>query len=138
MSVWGYGVLAASVLIAILAGVYIGRGEEVISRQDGATPIIREASTGSGPDQGIFEAEEELIRQKDELREALGARRDSLDPETAATVDRNLKLIEGAIAEIHVALDKEPTNPELNRMLMAAHQRELYLLQRAMQLAARL
>jgi hypothetical protein len=86
----------------------------------------------------VLEIEKAIIKNKQELREALDERRDSLDPEAAATVDRNLKLIEDAIAEIHVALDKEPSNAELNRMLMAAHQRELYLLQRAMQLAARL
>ena len=134
---WGYGVLAASLLIAIIAGVYLGGPRTPVPElADEGTPdgLVEQArSEGS-----IREAEGELIRQKDEIRAAFEARRGALDPETAETVDRNLALIESAIGEIHVALEKEPTSPELNRMLMAAHQRELYLLQRAMQLAARL
>jgi hypothetical protein len=142
--VWGYGLLAASLLIAIVAGVYINRGSGEpgpVAEQGMPSPEGRKVEeAGWQPERptDVLAIEEAIIKNKQELREALDARRDSLDPEAAATVDKNLKLIEDAIAEIHVALDKEPSNAELNRMLMAAHQRELYLLQRAMRLAARL
>jgi len=145
MPAWGYGLLAASLLIAVVAGVFINRGPggPVMVADPGGQSSehpgeITPVALQSDRPVDVLEIERAIIKNKQELREALDERRDSLDPEAAATVDRNLKLIEDAIAEIHVALDKEPANAELNRMLMAAHQRELYLLQRAMQLAARL
>jgi hypothetical protein len=52
-------------------------------------------------------------------------------------VDRNLSIIEDAIGEIRVALDSDPGNAELGRMLLAAHQSEVQLLQRFTQLASR-
>jgi hypothetical protein len=142
MPPWGYGLLAASLLIAVVAGVFINRGPGTVA--DRGTPSadgpgeITQVKLESERPVDVLEIEKAIIKNKQELRDALDERRDSLDPEAKATVDRNLKLIEDAIAEIHVALDKEPASAELNRMLMAAHQRELYLLQRAMQLAARL
>ena len=44
----------------------------------------------------------------------------------------------GVLREIRVALEHDPANRELNRRLIAAHQRELRLLQRATRLATRL
>ena len=52
-------------------------------------------------------------------------------------VERNMAIIETAVAEIRGALDADPTNRELNRMLLAVQQRELDFLQRATALAAR-
>jgi hypothetical protein len=53
-----------------------------------------------------------------------------MSPETAATVDRNLAVVEKAVDEIRQALARDPGNGELHRMLLAAQRRELDLLER--------
>ena len=102
---------------------------------DGPSPAatIPAAETASTSAQPFDAAEQALLETKQRLREALAERRSTLSPATAAVVDRNLEMIEEAIEEIRVALEKDPANPQLNRMLLAAHQRELSLLQRVTQ-----
>jgi hypothetical protein len=78
-------------------------------------------------------AEQALLETKQRLREALAERRSTLSPATAAAVDRNLEVIENAIEEIRVALERDPANPHLNRRLLAIHQQELAFLQHVTQ-----
>lgn len=61
---------------------------------------------------------------------AIDARRDALQPETVAAVERNLVVIDQAIADIETALRDDPGNPRLERMLLASYRREIDLLQR--------
>jgi hypothetical protein len=70
------------------------------------------------------------------LLEALDARRDTLSPRTMAEIEMNLRTIDRAIAQIHEALESDPANLELRRMLAAAYQKECRLLHRATKLPA--
>ncbi|MGH7567324.1 MAG: zf-HC2 domain-containing protein [Gemmatimonadota bacterium] len=54
-----------------------------------------------------------------------------LSPETMAIVRRNLEVIDAAIVELHAALERDPGNGELNRMLLATYQRKIDLLEQA-------
>ncbi|HZE87954.1 MAG TPA: hypothetical protein VE404_00330 [Verrucomicrobiae bacterium] len=76
-----------------------------------------------------------FIEARQQLRAALYERRKSFSPETVRTVDRNLKLIEGAIEEIRTAVARDPGNRELQKMLIATRQREVALLQHVTQTA---
>lgn len=132
------GLLAASVLLAAFALGYVIR------------PMLEpvpDAPAVSGPAPGTAAASREaprvaaeisLLEVKQQLRASLDRHRESLSPETAQMVDRNLAVIERSIEEIRKALRDDPGNRELKNMLMAAHRREINLLRRVNEVAARL
>lgn len=55
----------------------------------------------------------------------------NLPPETMAIVQRNLAVIDVAIAELEAALERDPDNEELVRMLVSTHRKRADLLQGA-------
>jgi hypothetical protein len=59
-----------------------------------------------------------------------------MSPETQRVVDDNLKLIDGAIVRITVALADDPLNPRLANRLAGAYRTQIELLQRATALPA--
>lgn len=60
----------------------------------------------------------------------LEAHRADLPPETVAALEQNLRSIDRAIAEIHLALESNPGHHALSFMLAEAYQREVDLLER--------
>lgn len=83
-------------------------------------------------------AEGDLLAATEQLKRALEVNRASLPPETRRLVERNLEIIQAAIAEIQLALDRDPGNQELNRALVAYYQHELALLEQVNRAASRL
>jgi len=79
-------------------------------------------------------AEREYQQAVDELARALETRRQSLAPETVATLERNLAIIDAAIAESRTALENDPDSRELTRMLSSTYDAKVQLLRRAVQL----
>jgi len=57
--------------------------------------------------------------------------RDSLSPDTRALIERNLAVIEAAIEEARLALEREPSNPVLESLVLAAYRRKLDFLVQA-------
>jgi hypothetical protein len=118
------------VAVALVAAVLLGqRGEPP---QENAAPLssrislaARAALVALGSDEVEFEA------ARTELLQVLDARQDEIPEETRATVSENLEIIEDQIAAISAELSRDPENPRLARLLAAAYQRELELLQRA-------
>jgi len=84
---------------------------------------------------GLASAELSFQEAKQEMRNALYERRKSLSPETLKKVDQDLKIIEDAIVEIRTAVDRDPGNRELQKMLVATRQREVALLRHVTQSA---
>jgi putative zinc finger protein len=84
---------------------------------------------------GVGGAELTFLEAREQLRTALYERRKSLSPETLKAVDANLKIIENAIVEIRTAVEKDPGNRELQRMLIATRQREVALMRHVTQTA---
>jgi anti-sigma factor RsiW len=66
-----------------------------------------------------------------DLERALEERRNDLNPRTVEILERNLKLIDAAIAQARQALDEDPGNAYLNRHLVESRKRKLDLLRRA-------
>ncbi len=60
-----------------------------------------------------------------------GVEAQTLSPETMANVRRTLEVSDAAIAELQVALERDPGNGELTRMLLATYQRKIELLEQA-------
>ena len=61
----------------------------------------------------------------------VGLEAQDLSPETMEIVRRNLEVIDAAIAELQAALERDPGNGELTRMLLATYQRKIDLLEQA-------
>lgn len=130
---WVYGLIAASLLVAGLAGGYLLRGPV---SQVGVAPVASDAPTTTTSAE-VVAAEQAIVQAKQQLQALLDGRQGSLSPATVKMVDENLALIDQAIDEIRGALREDPANQRLNRKLLNAHQRQLHLLQRATQIAAR-
>ena len=81
------------------------------------------ARFGAGYDLG---ANHQLVRAS--LREDLARHLETLPPETAAVVERNLAQIREAVKEINQALENDPGNILLQQLLMAAYQDEMDVL----------
>jgi hypothetical protein len=76
-------------------------------------------------------AEREYQRATDDLERLLRTQRGRMAPATAATLERNLRIIDQAIAESREALRKDPNNRELAQMLGAVYDTKIQTLQRA-------
>jgi anti-sigma factor RsiW len=125
--VWA-GLAAASVLAAAFAaGYWIRSGPS--GREPSPAAAASVPSRHVAPDPGS--AAGVLLAVKRDLRASLAERREHLAPQTRVVVERHLAVIERSIAEIERALAADPGDPDLHRMLLAAHRRELDLLRRA-------
>lgn len=69
-----------------------------------------------------------------DLERALREGRDQLAPGTVEVLERNLALIDAAIAEARAALEADPANADLRALLRGAHRQKLDLLERATRL----
>jgi hypothetical protein len=72
-----------------------------------------------------------------DLLRALDAQRSHLSPATIATLERNLAVIDAAIAESRAALASDPGNRDLEALLLAGYRQKVALLQQATRLAER-
>ena len=73
----------------------------------------------------------------DELTTTIRAQRGALAPETLATLERTLRVIDGAIAEARAALAADPGNGALLDVLSANYEQKVQLLRRVSELPAR-
>ena len=85
----------------------------------------------------VLAAEAGYLRTADELGRVLEARRAQLAPETVATLERSLALIDQAIAESRAALAADPRDQDLAALLEASYARKVALLRRALDLPLR-
>jgi hypothetical protein len=60
---------------------------------------------------------------------------DKLDPETVRVIEKNLKIIEDAIAQSRIALDTDPANADVQRHLVATMGGKVQMLRRAADVA---
>jgi len=68
-----------------------------------------------------------------ELEQFLDERRADLSQETVQILDESLRVIDRALAEAKEAIDADPGNTNLSRMLMATYEKKLGLLRSAAQ-----
>jgi hypothetical protein len=123
----GSGIVVA---LALAAALLIGQRGDV--RTESAAPLssridlaARAALVALGSDETEFET------ARAELLEVLDARGESLPADTRSTVTENLEIIESQIEAISQELERDPENQRLAKLLAAAYQRELELLQHA-------
>jgi len=81
-----------------------------------------------------FDADRDYAMATEDLERLLAERRSELAPATVAVLERNLALIDAAIAESRAALAADPSNADLRALLWGAHRQKLELLERATRL----
>lgn len=86
-------------------------------------------------EEGWVAVQADLDRSTDQLARILATERDRLNPETIALLERNLRIIDAAIAESRAALARDTANVDLQRLLAAAAHQKVELLQWAAHVA---
>jgi anti-sigma factor RsiW len=127
---WTAAAAAAVLIVSVTAAYLIGveRGRPTPGPvSGGASSVIQARSTA---------VDTELEAAVDELRARLDARRDELSHETWSVVTDNLRIIEGAIDSIELALSEHPNDERLNLRLALAYRQQIDLLRRATTLPA--
>jgi hypothetical protein len=126
--------LAIAAALALVAGssavtmlVMRDRGPEP-APVAGTAPAVPEAPAGPR-----FEAR--YVAETRELSDLLERQRDLLAPETVAALERNLAIIDSAIADSRAALAADPSNGELELLLRAGYEQKVALLEQAARLA---
>ena len=107
-----------------------GADEEVVAATD-ITPVAGDRGGSGGMLPAMQVATTEYERAIASLESILEQGRDRLDPETVATIEGSLGIIDRAIAEARQALVDDPNNPALNRLLIKHEQSKLRVLRQA-------
>ena len=129
---------AATVVVGLVAVLWSGSAPTPvrtvqIPASSPETTLVGVSEPVSDP--VLAEAEREYDAATKALLEALLQRQARLQPEAFAAVQANLEVIDRALAEVRRALAKDPTNPELSRMLVATHQKKVDVLTRVVKLS---
>ena len=116
------GALAAAAVLVIALGVY---------------RLLPPSTTHDRPaGQGWAAVQADFDRATNEFGLILAAERERLQPETVALLERNLAVIDTAIAESRAALARDPANAELRRFFAVASRQKVELLRWAARVAA--
>jgi hypothetical protein len=126
--------------LAAAAAVIVALGSTVTWRtnEPPADTGVAHNVSERGSQEHVQAAEVDYIRATGQLMDALNSRRSSLSPETQKAVDENLKVIDDALGQLRGALDKDPGNRQLTRMLASTHQKKLDLLLRLLKLSSQI
>ena len=140
---WAYRSVAAAAAVALVVGT--SALTTLVLRSSNGSTIARSERGQTAPSAidapsmlpaGFREAEAEYLQSIGELRSVLQAHRGVLKPETVATVEHSLSVIDVAIDEARKALLSDPGNETLIDLLKASYERKLDLLRRAADLGA--
>ena len=134
---WTLGSLAAAAAVVVALVSTLTSVGPSPAPQAGATGVAQPAGAGSAA-APMQQAETEYMRATGQLMDVLNARRGSLSPETQTAVSKNLQAIDEALGELRQALDKDPGNRQLNKMLASTQQKKLNLLLRLIRLSSQI
>jgi len=127
------GAAAAAILAAaVILGLVAGGRREVVNVVENEPADLSAAALNAVVALGSGDAEFERARV--DLLAVFEERRQNLSPETAGVIAGSLRALDGSIQGIRGALEANPENPRLVRMLTSAYQREIDLLRRAARL----
>lgn len=116
--------IAAVLLIAVWLGVRtkVGTDDRMASR--GRPDTV--ASIAFVDDSVRAYKEEAQV-----LLDRLELTRSMLEPGAAAAIDKDLAVVDSAIAELQTAIARDPRNPELRRLLATSYREKIEVLERA-------
>ena len=121
-------------LLAIAAALALIAGSSAVTML-----FMRDSGPEPGPVTAVPAAparfEARYVAETRELADLLERQRDLLAPETIAALERNLAIIDSAIADSRAALAADPSNGELELLLRAGYEQKVALLEQATRLA---
>jgi hypothetical protein len=128
----------AATTFAVTRGIY-GDGDIVAAEQAAVSPVSAASAYPLARPSGIRlisndqlgSADAAYAREIAELRAALERRRPRLDSATVAILERNLTIIDSAIAQSKAALEKNPNSAMLSRQLDRALGKKVEVLRAA-------
>lgn len=112
----------------------------LVAVSSGATLLLVRQSTrepAPSPAAAFSPLEVQYASATADLGAALDQARQRLSPETIRTIERNLAVIDSALAESRRALAGDPGNTSLERLVIATWQQKVDFLRRATALSAR-
>ncbi len=131
---WLAGLAAAAGLVFAL----IQAGPQPAGLVEPQGGQVQQAAAG-GVD--IEKAEAEYIRATSQLLSTLNAQRGAMPPEAQkqmAELEANVNAIDAALRDVKVALEKDPQNTRLNKMLASTHQKKINLLLKLIRLSSQI
>lgn len=136
---WAPLAAAAVLLVVASSGLTValtrGGGAGPIATGSAAAPAAPVAQGATTALAAFRPAEAEYRTAVTALEAELAARRGSLAPETVAVIERNLAIIDEAIAEATAALEADPSSMELSRHLSGIYRQKVSLLGSAVKIA---
>jgi Putative zinc-finger len=123
--------VAATLVVGVGAALLYRSGPASVAPTFGTTPVSLDPTS-------IGAAEQEYEQAASALMAALQARRNTLSPETLASVEKNLLVMDQALTEVRAALGRDPGNPELTRMLVSTHRKKVETLRLLVRLSTAL
>jgi anti-sigma-K factor RskA len=133
---WRAGLATAAMLVVATAITVLS------IRREAAPPSMREAGrsvqTASSPTLASLKAaERDYLSVTQDLRAVLEERREELSPATVAVVEENLRIIDLAIDDITIALEKDPGHAGSRNLFTSLYWRKVMLLQQVTSLPPR-
>ena len=133
---WSFTVpqLAVAALALMLLS---GGGAWLVLTGRGVEPVPPVVAANEEPDQVVRpvaaegRAEQDLDHAVADLEALLEAGRSKLSPETIATIETNLKIVDDAIEEARVALEQDPNSEFLNAYLAESMRRKMSLVRQS-------
>jgi anti-sigma factor RsiW len=134
---WPWAAAAAALVLATLAGVRVmtTRNERRLARAErpasNATPPAAQASSAAAQSVAseLREAEDHYEKAIKGLEQIANAEQNVFDPRTAATLQKNLSVIDQAISESRAALKTQPTSEPAQQSLLENFKTKIALLQ---------
>lgn len=128
------GLLAVSALsllaVVILFGPSSSPEAEVVTE-----PVTVEAPSVEAGEVALDETGATYAEAKQELRTAYDEKKETLPQDVVDPLDKDLGIIEGAVADLLAALASDPDNDSLKRMLVMTYRNEMSLLKKALHLS---
>ena len=124
---WGWSAAAALLLLATLAGLRLGP----MARHTTAVSVPTDAAVASAQavESELLQAEQHYQRAISGLEQLAAADTAALDPQTAATLQKNLSVIDRAINESRAALKAQPDSEPAQQSLFESFKSKIALLQ---------
>ena len=119
--------VAAGVAAALLLTTLVLRAPP----RDGQTSLATQVEADSTMLRAVADSTRAYEAEAQILLDRLEIQRATMRPEAKAAIDRNLRTVDVAIAELKDAIARDPRNPALRQLLATSYRQKVELLKRA-------
>jgi hypothetical protein len=120
---------AAILVLATIVGLQYGTARRAVSPPAGSGGSAASSEAAQAVEAELRAAEEHYTNAINGLEQITKAEQGSLDPGTAATLQKNLAVIDQAITESRAALRAQPASEPAQQSLMESFKAKIALLQ---------